>query len=229
MRSTNQLKVQSLIVLSLLTPLFAFGTGPSKHDRGFETLSSLYAGTSGNNAWVILLVGEIRDEQTAEVATHAALTGHLVLSTLHTNDAPSALVRLIDLGVAPYLVASTVQAVLAQRLVRRICPACKVAVQPDPRVTSAIGLEPETHQVYQGTGCEGCLQTGYRERTGIYELLVMTDEIHAELPRHRGSGELRQLAIKMGMRTLAEDGLRLVRSGLTTVDEVLRVTRGQLV
>jgi len=176
----------------------------------------------------VLLVGEIRDEQTSEIATHAALTGHLVLSTLHTNDAPSALVRLIDLGAAPYLVASTVEAVLAQRLVRKICPACKEIVQPDPRLTAALGLDPGAlDRTSRGVGCPECLGSGYRERTGIYELLVMTDELRAELPQHRGAAELRRLAIKSGMRTLAEDGVRLVQAGVTTVEEVLRVTRGQ--
>ena len=165
----------------------------------------------------VLLVGEIRDEQTSEIATHAALTGHLVLSTLHTNDAPSALVRLIDLGVAPYLVASTVEAVLAQRLVRKICQVCKTIVTNS-------GLT--EYPAYRGTGCDACRGTGYHERTGIYELLVMTDGIRAELSQQRDAAELRALAIKAGMRTLAEDGLRLVREGITTIDEVLRVTRG---
>ena len=150
----------------------------------------------------VLLVGEIRDEETAEIATHAALTGHLVLSTLHTNDAPGALVRLLDLGVAPYLVASTVEAVLGQRLVRRVCPECR---RKEP-------------------GCPACRGTGYRGRTGIYELLVMTDELRDALPRQRGAGELRALATAAGMRTLREDGLRLVHAGVTTPEEVDRVT-----
>jgi len=152
----------------------------------------------------VLLVGEIRDEETAEIATHAALTGHLVLSTLHTNDAPSALVRLLDLGVAPYLVASTVEAVLGQRLVRKICPDCR-GQQPD---------------------CPTCRGTGYRGRTGIYELLVMTDELRDALPEQRGAAELRALAIQAGMRTLRDDGLRLVQAGVTTLEEVTRVTSG---
>jgi len=152
----------------------------------------------------VLLVGEIRDEETAEIATHAALTGHLVLSTLHTNDAPSALVRLLDLGVAPYLVASTVEAVLGQRLVRKVCPACRRAA-PD---------------------CPTCRGTGYRGRTGIYELLVMTDELRDALPQQRGAAELRALAIASGMRTLRDDGLRLVQAGVTTLEEVTRVTSG---
>src|SRR6266581_3109648 len=125
----------------------------------------------------VLLVGEIRDRETAEIATHAALTGHLVLSTLHTNDASGALIRLVDLGVAPFLVTSTVEAVLAQRLVRVICESCKVAAQPGP--------------TYRGTGCSECRGTGYRGRTGIYALLVMNDEIRSELPRSRDIAELR--------------------------------------
>jgi general secretion pathway protein E len=160
----------------------------------------------------VLLVGEIRDQETAEIATHAALTGHLVLSTLHTNDAPGALIRLVDLGVAPFLVASTVEAVLAQRLVRVICETCKELVEPGP--------------TYRGKGCSDCRDTGYRGRTGIYELLVMSDEIRAELPRSRDVGELRILAERAGMQTLAHDGMRLVREGITTTDEVHRVTRG---
>ena len=150
----------------------------------------------------VLLVGEIRDEDTAEIATHAALTGHLVLSTLHTNDAPSALVRLLDLGLAPYLVASTVEAVLAQRLVRKICPACGGRAE----------------------GCEECRGTGFHGRTGIYELLVMTDELRRALPQSRGAGELRALAIAHGMPTLRDDGLRLLNAGVTTLAEVDRVT-----
>jgi type II secretory ATPase GspE/PulE/Tfp pilus assembly ATPase PilB-like protein len=175
----------------------------------------------------VLLVGEIRDEDTAEIATHAALTGHLVLSTLHTNDAPSALTRLLDLGVAPYLVTSTVEAVLAQRLVRRVCPACTEGVALEPGVQAALGLAPgDLARAARGRGCPDCRGTGFRGRTGIYELLGMTDGIRVELPRLRGAGELRRLAIAAGMRTLREDGVRLVREGVTTADEVLRVTRG---
>lgn len=160
----------------------------------------------------VLLVGEIRDQETAEIATHAALTGHLVLSTLHTNDAPGALIRLVDLGVAPFLVASTVEAVLSQRLVRVICQACKVPA--------------DSHGAYRGQGCPDCRETGYRGRTGIYELLIMNDEIRAELQRGGDVGELRTLAERAGMQSLARDGSRLVSEGVTTVDEVQRVTRG---
>ncbi|HEX2780488.1 MAG TPA: GspE/PulE family protein [Gemmatimonadaceae bacterium] len=170
----------------------------------------------------VLLVGEIRDSETAEIATQAALTGHLVLSTLHTNDAPSALTRLLDLGVAPYLVASTVEAVLAQRLVRTVCDECREEVElARPAIADSAGDWPRRES--RGRGCDACLGTGYRGRTGIYELLVLDDELRAEVMRRRGAGELRRLAISHGMRPLLEDGLRQVRAGVTTLEEVLRV------
>ena len=173
-----------------------------------------------------MLVGEIRDAETAEIATQAALTGHLVLSTLHTNDAATALTRLLDLDVAPYLVASTVDAVLEQRLVRVICRKCKTSMRVDPALLR--GLDPSAAgltEAWRGTGCDDCRGTGYRGRTGVYELLVMDDELRRELLNRRGSGELRQIAISKGMRTLQGDGIRLVRAGVTTMEEVLRVTR----
>ena len=172
----------------------------------------------------VLLVGEIRDPETAEIATQAALTGHLVLSTLHTNDAPSALTRLTDLGVAPYLVASTVEAVLAQRLVRTVCAGCKREVPVAPAAALPEGAAPPRTE-WRGAGCDACLGTGYRGRTGIYELLLLDDALRAEVMRQRGSGELRRLAAAGGMRTLLEDGLRQVRAGVTTLEEVLRVAR----
>jgi general secretion pathway protein E len=174
----------------------------------------------------VMLIGEIRDGETAEIATQASLTGHLVLSTLHTNDAPSALTRLLELGVAAYLVASTVEAVLAQRLVRTICTKCKVRVPvPDDwaRGFDAAGIE--LQYVWHGTGCPECRNTGYRGRTGIHELLVMSNDLRAEVLHQRGANELRQIAIRDGMRTLQRDGLRLVAEGMTTLEEVLRVTR----
>jgi general secretion pathway protein E len=175
----------------------------------------------------VMLVGEIRDEETAEIATHAALTGHLVLSTLHTNDAPGALTRLFDLGVAPYLVASTVEAVLAQRLVRVICDACREPQPVDGRDLEDLGARPgEVGVTWRGRGCDACRSTGYRGRTGIYELLVMDDAIRAELLHNRDVGRLREMAVAAGMRTLRLDGLRRVREGVTTPEEVLRVTRG---
>ncbi len=174
----------------------------------------------------IMLVGEIRDAETAQIATQAALTGHLVLSTLHTNDAPTALTRLLDLGVASYLVASTVDAVLAQRLVRVICPHCKEVTQPDSRAARAFDLAAlNLDTVWHGAGCEQCRDTGYRGRQGVYELLIMDAELRLETQARRGSEELRAIAIQRGMRTLRDDALRLVRAGVTTLDEVLRVAR----
>jgi general secretion pathway protein E len=174
----------------------------------------------------IILVGEIRDAETAQIATQASLTGHLVLSTLHTNDAPTALTRLLDLDVAAYLVASTVDAVLAQRLVRRICPNCKVETRPDKSAAKRIDVERlGLERVWKGEGCDECRGTGYRGRTGVYELVVMDNDLRLEVQRRRGSEELRAMAIAKGMRTLLEDGARAVRAGVTTVDEILRVAR----
>jgi len=174
----------------------------------------------------IILVGEIRDAETAQIATQAALTGHLVLSTLHTNDAPTALTRLLDLDVAAYLVASTVDAVLAQRLVRVICTSCKTETRPDKNAARRLDIEAlGLQRVWKGAGCEQCRGTGYRGRTGLYELLVMDNELRLEVQRRRGSEELRQMAVTKGMRTLLDDGLRAVKEGVTTLDEVLRVAR----
>lgn len=175
----------------------------------------------------VILVGEIRDPETAQIATQAALTGHLVLSTLHTNDAPSALTRLLDLQIAAYLVASTVDAVLAQRLVRRICPECKEETAPsdaEARRLDVAGLG--LQRVWQGRGCGSCRGTGYRGRTGVHELLVMDHELRIEVQRRRGSEELRTMALAKGMRSLQDDGLRKVRAGETTLEEVIRVARG---
>jgi general secretion pathway protein E len=174
----------------------------------------------------IILVGEIRDSETAQIATQASLTGHLVLSTLHTNDAPTALTRLLDLDIAAYLVASTVDAVLAQRLVRVICPSCKTEFHPDKSIARRIDLAGlGLMETWKGAGCDACRGTGYRGRTGVYELLVMDNELRLEVQRRRGSEELREMAVRKGMRTLLEDGVRAARAGVTTIEEVLRVAR----
>jgi general secretion pathway protein E len=174
----------------------------------------------------IILVGEIRDAETAQIATQAALTGHLVLSTLHTNDSPTALTRLLDLDVAAYLVASTVDAVLAQRLVRTICQNCKMETTPDKATARRIDVAGlGLGRVWKGAGCDECRQTGYRGRTGVYELLVMDNDLRLEVQKRRGSEELRTMAIAKGMRTLLDDGVRAARAGITTIDEVLRVAR----
>lgn len=176
----------------------------------------------------VMLVGEIRDAETAEIATQAALTGHLVLSTLHTNDACAALTRLLDLGVAPYLVASTVEAVLAQRLVRRICVACAGTARVSDAMRRELSLGSTVMSVPAAVGCHECRGTGYRGRLGIYELLILDDGVRSELSRGIGTNEFRRTAIDRGMRTLRGDGTRLVLNGLTTADEVLRVTGAEL-
>jgi general secretion pathway protein E len=172
----------------------------------------------------VMLVGEMRDVETAQICVQAALTGHLVLSTLHTNDAPSALVRLVDLEVEPYLVASTVEGVLAQRLVRRNCLHCLEHRAPDlpiAREMEAAGFPAET--IGRSQGCTLCRNTGFRGRTGIYELLMVTDELRTQLLRRDGARALRQLALEQGMRPLRADGWRQVAAGVTSPEEVLRV------
>ncbi len=173
----------------------------------------------------VLLVGEMRDPETAEICIQAALTGHLVLSTLHTNDAPGALTRLVDLGVPDYLVASTVEGVMAQRLVRKVCAHCAEEVAPDPPVAREMaeaGFGRDRIRV--GRGCAHCRNTGYRGRTGVYELFTVDSAIRAELLRRPDADALRRVALERGMRPLRADGWRQVAAGLTTPDEVVRVS-----
>jgi general secretion pathway protein E len=174
----------------------------------------------------VILVGEIRDLETAEIAIQASLTGHLVFSTLHTNDAPAAITRLQDMGVEPYLVASVLEGVLAQRLVRRICAACRVPDTPSAADLDALGVTaaPGT-RLFRGKGCEECRGTGYRGRMGIYELFPITEDARSLILRRAPSRDIRQHAVVAGMVTLRADGWRRAREGLTTVDEVLRVTQ----
>jgi len=175
----------------------------------------------------VMLIGEIRDHETAEIATHASLTGHLVLSTLHTNDAVTALTRLIDLGVEPYLVASTVEAVMAQRLVRAICSDCKELGQLTVEEKTALRLDPtQPYPAWKGKGCDRCRGTGYMGRVGIYELLVMDDELRTVLHQDASAVRLNEIAVRKGMRLLRDDGLRLMAEGVTTGEEVLRVAGG---
>jgi len=176
----------------------------------------------------VIMVGEIRDLETAEIAIRAALTGHLVFSTLHTNDAPSAFTRLIDMGIEPFLVASSVEAVMAQRLVRTICPHCKTEQRVEKDYLLKIGFpeeDIETTKFYKGVGCEECRQLGYQGRTGIYELLVVTDPIRSLVMNRAPSTEIAAKAIELGMRTLRQDGWKKVKDGITTIEEVLRVTQ----
>jgi general secretion pathway protein E len=174
----------------------------------------------------VIMVGEIRDLETADIAIHAALTGHLVFSTLHTNDAPGALTRLLDMGAEPFLVASVLEGILAQRLVRLICPACRVPYHPEPKELRAMGLTglPADAQLARGKGCPECRGTGYRGRSGIYEFLPMTEEMRSLTLRKSPGHELHQRAVASGMTTLRQDGWAKCCQGVTTIDEVLRVT-----
>jgi general secretion pathway protein E len=174
----------------------------------------------------VIMVGEIRDLETADIGIHAALTGHMVFSTLHTNDAPGALTRLLDMGVEPYLVASVLEGILAQRLVRLVCLACRLPAEPEPNELRAMGVGavPPGVTLYRGQGCADCRGTGYRGRTGIYELLRMTEEFRSATLRKTPGHEVRQRAIAAGMTTLRQNGWAKCCLGLTTVDEVLRVT-----
>ncbi|MBI3615758.1 MAG: Flp pilus assembly complex ATPase component TadA [Candidatus Omnitrophica bacterium] len=173
----------------------------------------------------IVLIGEIRDLETSEIAIHAALTGHMVFSTLHTNDAPGALTRLIDMGVEPFLTASSVVGVLAQRLVRTLCAKCKEPYEPTPEILKSLGISPGKKTIlYRLKGCEECKKTGYRGRTGVYELMETTDVVRDLVLRKASSREIKEQAVKEGMTTLRKAGISKVLEGLTTVEEVLRVT-----
>ena len=177
----------------------------------------------------IIMIGEIRDLETAEIAVNASLTGHLVFSTLHTNDAPSAVTRLIDIGVKPFLVASSTRAIMAQRLVRKICDKCKEPYEPKESELRLLGPAAKhlaQAQLFHGKGCPDCTFTGYRGRMGIYEIFQIDDQVRHLIFEKVGAAELRGRARELGMRTLREDGLRKVVAGLTTLEEVLRVTMG---
>lgn len=177
----------------------------------------------------IIMIGEIRDRETAEIAIQAALTGHLVLSTLHTNDAPSAIARLVDMGIEPYLLSSSLVGVFAQRLVRRICHGCKAAYAPLDKELQSIGIERaslEDGNLYHGTGCAICYGTGYKGRHGIYELMHINNTVKQQIIKSPDAVELRRLAISHGMTSLLQHGAELVRQGITTVAEVLRASRG---
>ncbi len=176
----------------------------------------------------ILLVGEIRDKETAETAIQASLTGHLVFSTLHTNDAPSAVTRLVDIGIQPFLVASSVMAIMAQRLVRKTCVKCRQRVEPPAHILMGMGLRPEIAKkanFMRGKGCAACNKSGYKGRMGIYELMSMTNTIREMTFKGESTQALRKVARKQGMRTLFEDGMIKAMKGQTSIDEVLRITQ----
>lgn len=175
----------------------------------------------------IVLVGEIRDSETAIISIEAALTGHLVLSTLHTNDAPGAVARLTEIGAEPYLVATALSAVVAQRLARRLCATCRQPYREDPVVLTRLGVPHDPADpplLYRAAGCPACSGTGYRGRVGVHEVMSMTDELEALVVRTATGTEMRELALEQGMTTLREDGWAKVLEGLTTIEEVLRVT-----
>ena len=176
----------------------------------------------------VILVGEIRDRETAEIAIQAALTGHLVFSTLHTNDSASAITRLIDMGIEPFLVTSSVIAILAQRLVRTVCSECGESYMPDEEILNGIGLSPEMakgKKIYRAKGCRNCLNTGYKGRSGIFELMILDDSINDLILKTSDSNSIEHMAVERGMLTLRQDGAMKVLKGVTTVEEVLRITQ----
>jgi general secretion pathway protein E len=179
----------------------------------------------------VVLIGEIRDRETAEIAIQASLTGHLVFSTLHTNDAASAFTRLIDMGVEPFLIASSLIAAVAQRLVRCVCPSCRQAYTPSPQELKVLRIdkiEPTDTFFKTGPGCPTCLNTGYSGRNAIYEMLLVTDEIRELIMARANANVIKKVAMERGMRTLRQDGVLKVRKGITTSEEVMRVTQGDM-
>ena len=173
----------------------------------------------------VVMVGEIRDPETAEVAVQAALTGHLVLSTLHTNDAPSAITRLKDMGIEPFLIASSLEGIVAQRLVRKICEKCREPYEPSEEELRELGISEGKPIFYRGRGCEHCLGTGYRGRTGIFEVLELDEELKKLINRTQDSNEIKKIAKQKGFKTMLEDGIEKILKGITTSSEVLSVIK----
>ena len=176
----------------------------------------------------IMMVGEIRDIETAEIAVHASLTGHLVLSTLHTNDAPGAVARLIDMGIEPFLVASSLICILAQRLVRVICPHCKETYQPTPQELAYLNTDNPPKHLYRAKGCDQCMSKGYLGRTGIYELLEITPEVRTMIVERKDAQALKAAAMGSGFRTLQSNAIENILNGTTTIEEVMRVTQKEV-
>lgn len=176
----------------------------------------------------IIMVGEIRDRETAEIAIQASLTGHLVLSTLHTNDAPSSITRLVEMGVEPFLVASSVLGIAAQRLIRSVCKDCARKYTPDAEELSQIGLTVDDlrgRQIFKPVGCPICMETGYAGRFGIHEIMLVTDLVRTELMKGSDASTIKKVALTQGMKSLREDAAQKVLQGLTTIAEVIRVTQ----
>ncbi|MBT8042673.1 MAG: Flp pilus assembly complex ATPase component TadA, partial [Pontiella sp.] len=176
----------------------------------------------------VIMVGEIRDKETAEIAIRAALTGHLVFSTIHTNDSASTITRLLDMGIEPFLVASSVEGIVAQRLVRGLCKACRQPVKVDETFLREHNFPVERlakeGPIYEAVGCDECRGNGYKGRTGIFEILPVTDEIRPLVIAHASASDIKRTSLEHGMRTLREDGWDKVLAGVTTIDEILRVT-----
>lgn len=227
----NEIKNETLKIITVEDPVEYQQPGISQiqvhHKIGLTFASSLRSILRHDPD--VVLIGEMRDMETAEAAIQASLTGHMVFSTLHTNDAPSAYTRLIDMGVEPFLVSSTVAGVMAQRLVRTICPDCKVEYTPEKAdVPTDFPQGNGQLKLFKGTGCRSCRNSGYRGRVGIYELLVATDTIRDMVIQRTNSMAIRNIALKEGMITLRQDGFRKVLQGKTTLDEVSRVTAGDI-
>ncbi|MCP4260934.1 MAG: type II secretion system ATPase GspE [Planctomycetes bacterium] len=180
----------------------------------------------------VIMVGEVRDIETARMAIQSSLTGHLVFSTLHTNDSAGAVSRLLDLGVEPYLVSSSLIAIIAQRLVRKVCPDCRKVTEPSQHELRELGLGADAvasgSKFYVGEGCEKCFQTGYRGRTGIYEMMLITEEVRNLIYKRESAGAIKKFALDAGLQTLRMDGARKVLAGVTTISEVLRVTQADV-
>jgi len=175
----------------------------------------------------ICMVGEIRDLETAKIAIEASLTGHLVFTTLHTNDAPSSIARLLDLGVEPFLITATLEGIVAQRLVRKICTNCKTRFQPTEEMLMELDLTPEmvgNRQFFYGKGCDYCNNTGYKGRMGIYEIMTLDEELREAVMRKDSSSLLREMAVKKGMRTLRDSGILCIYDGTSTIEEVVKET-----
>jgi general secretion pathway protein E/type IV pilus assembly protein PilB len=232
----NEIKDETLKIITVEDPVEYVQDGISQiqvhHKIGLSFAASLRSILRHDPD--VVLIGEMRDEETAQSAIQASLTGHLVFSTLHTNDAPSAFTRLIDMGIEPFLVASTVEGVMAQRLVRTICPECKVAYKADVNELPIDfplegGKDGPPPTLWKGTGCRACRQSGYRGRTGIYELMVTGDVIRDLVVQRVNASLIRHEAIKGGMITLRKDGWRKVMQGVTTIEEVARTTAGDII
>jgi type IV pilus assembly protein PilB len=175
----------------------------------------------------IIMVGEIRDFETAQIAVQAALTGHLVLSTVHTNDAPGTISRLIDMGIEPFLISSAVILILAQRLIRKVCMECRETVKVHPQLLIDVGVPPDevkSFPVYKGKGCSLCNNTGYKGRVGLYEVMTMKEELKELVLSRASTSEIKKEAIRLGMKTLRQSGIAKIKEGVTTIEEVLRST-----